>query len=50
MHGPFVREMSEKVVEDKTCKWLSKSDLKTGTEAQLCAAQEQSGSCRLQFS
>ena len=41
MHGQFVREMPEKIDVDKTCKWLSKSDLKIGTENLLCAAQEQ---------
>ena len=41
MHGQFVREMPEKVDQDRTWQWLSKSDLKIGTEALLCAAQEQ---------
>ena len=41
MHGQFVREMPEKVDKDKTWQWLSKSDLKIGTEALLCAAQGQ---------
>ena len=41
MHGLFVRGMSEKVDKDKTWQWLSKSDLKIGTEAFLCAAKEQ---------
>ena len=41
MHGQFVREMPEKVDKDKTWQWLSKSDLKIGTEVLLCAAQEQ---------
>ena len=40
MHGRFVREMPEKVDKDKTWQWLSKSDLKIGTEALLYAAQE----------
>ena len=37
MHGQFVREMPDKSDEDKTCKWLFKSDLKIGTENLLCA-------------
>ena len=37
----FVREMPEKVDKNRTWQWLSKSDLKIGTEALLCAAQEQ---------
>ena len=41
MHGQFVREMPEKVDKDRTWQWLSESDLKIGTEALLCAAQEQ---------
>ena len=41
MHGQFVREMPEKVDKDKTWQWLSRCDLKIGTEALLCAAQEQ---------
>ena len=40
LQGQFVREMPEKVDKDKTLQWLSKSDLKIGTEALLCAAQE----------
>ena len=41
MQGQFVREMPENVDKDKTWQWLSKSDLKIGIEALLCAAQEQ---------
>ena len=41
MHGQFVREMPEKVDRIKSWEWLSRSDLKVGTEALLCAAQEQ---------
>ena len=41
MHGQFVKEMPEKVDKDRTWQWLSKSDLKIGTEALLCAAKEQ---------
>ena len=33
--------MLEKIDKDKTWQWLSKSDLKIGTEALLCNAQEQ---------
>ena len=33
--------MPEKVDKDKTWQWLSKSELKIGTEALLCATQEQ---------
>ena len=41
MYGQLVREMSENVDKNKTWQWLSKCDLKIGTEALLCAAQEQ---------
>ena len=41
MQGQFVREMPEKVDRIKTWEWLSRSDLKVGTQALLCAAQEQ---------
>ncbi len=41
MYGQFVKEMSGKVDQDKTWQWLAKGDLKVGTEALLCAAQEQ---------
>ena len=33
--------MPEKVDKDRTWQWLSKKDLKIGTEALLCGAQEQ---------
>ena len=41
MHGQFIRETTEKVDQEKTWQWLSRGDLKVGTEALLCAAQEQ---------
>ena len=41
MHGQFIREMTEKADKEKTKQWLSRGDLKVGTEALLCAAQEQ---------
>ena len=41
MHGQFIRELPEEVDKDRTWQWLSKSDLKIGTEALLCAAQQQ---------
>ena len=41
MHGQFIRETLEKVDQEKTWQWLSRGDLKVGTEALLCAAQEQ---------
>ena len=41
MHGQFVREMPEKIDKDRTWQWLSKSDLKIGTKALLCAVQKQ---------
>ena len=41
MHRQFIRETTEKVDKEKTWQWLSRSDLKIGTEALLCAAQEQ---------
>ena len=34
-------EMPENVDKNNTWQWLSKCDLKIGTEALLCAAQEQ---------
>ena len=37
----FVKKMPEKVDQDRTWQWLSKSDLKIGTEALLCVVQEQ---------
>ena len=33
--------MPEKIDNDRTWQWLSKRDLDIGTEALLCAAQEQ---------
>ena len=41
MHGQFIRETTEKFDKEKTWQWLSRGDLKVGTEALLCAAQEQ---------
>ena len=41
MHGQFIRELPKEVDKDRTWQWLSTSDLKIGTEALLCAAQEQ---------
>ena len=41
MYGQFIREMPEKVDNDKTWNWLLRSDLTVETEALLCAAQEQ---------
>ena len=41
MHGQFDKEMPEETDKYKTWQWLCKSDLKIGTEALLCAAQEQ---------
>ena len=41
MHGQFIREMTEKADNEKTWQWLSRGGLKVGTEALLCAAQEQ---------
>ena len=41
MHGQFIRETTEKVDKEKAWQWLSRGDLKVGTEALLCAAQEQ---------
>ena len=40
VHRQFVREMQDKSDKDKTWQWLSKSDLKSETEALLFAAQE----------
>ena len=40
MHGQFIRETMEKVDKEKTWQWLSRGDLKVGTEVLLCAAQE----------
>ena len=41
MHEQFIRETVEKVDKEKSSQWLSRGDLKVGTEALLCAAQEQ---------
>ena len=41
MHRQFIRETTEKVDIEKSCQWLSRGDLKVGTEALLYAAQEQ---------
>ena len=41
MHWRFIRETTEKVDKEKTWQRLSRGDLKVGTEALLCAAQEQ---------
>ena len=40
MHGKFIRETTEKFDKEKTWHWLSRGDLKVGTEALLCAVQE----------
>ena len=45
MNGQFIREMPEKVDKDRTWQWLSKSDFRIGTEAQLCAAHEEVKVC-----
>ena len=41
MHRQFITKTAEKVDKDKTWQWLSRGDLKVGTEALLCVAQEQ---------
>ena len=41
MHRQFIRETTEKVDKEKTWQWLPRGDLKVGTEALLCVAQEQ---------
>ena len=41
MHGQFIRETTKKVDKEKSWQWLSRGNLKVGTEALLCAAQEQ---------
>ena len=41
MHGQFVRDLKDDVNKKNTWKWLSKCDLKVGTESLICAAQEQ---------
>ena len=35
MYGQFVREMPQKVDQDKIWQWLFKSNLKIGTETML---------------
>ena len=40
MHEQFIRKTTEKVDKEKTRQWLSRGDLKVGTEALLRAAQE----------
>ena len=41
MHRQFIMETMEKVDKEKTWQRLSRGDLKVGTKALLCAAQEQ---------
>ena len=41
MHGQFIRERTGKADKEKTWQWLSRGDLKVGTEALLYAAQKQ---------
>ena len=41
MHGQLIREMTEKVDKEKSWQRLSRGDLKVGTEALFCTAQEQ---------
>ena len=41
MHEQIMRGRTEKIDRKNTWQWLSRSDLKVGTEALLCAAQEQ---------
>ena len=41
MQGQLIRETTGKVDKEKTWQWLSRGDIKVGTEALLCAAQEQ---------
>ena len=42
MHGEFLRQLDEVGVDIKgTWNWLKKADLKSSTEALICAAQEQ---------
>ena len=41
MHGQLIRQTREKTDREKWWQWLSRGDLKVGTEALLCAAQEQ---------
>ena len=41
MYGQFVRQMPEIMDEKRTWNWMRKADLKVGTEAMLCNAQEQ---------
>ena len=41
IYEQFVKKMPEKVDQDRTWQWLSKSDLKIGTKALLCVVQEQ---------
>ena len=41
MYGQFIRDMKEGVDKPGTWEWMRKADLKVGTEALICAAQEQ---------
>lgn len=41
MDAQFVKEMPEKFDKGGTCHWLSKNNSYIGTEALLCAAQNQ---------
>ena len=41
MYKQLTRETMVKVDKEKAWQWLSQGDLKVGTEALLCATQEQ---------
>ena len=41
MHWQFIKETTEKVDKEITGQWLARVDLKVGTEALLCPAQDQ---------
>ena len=42
MHGQYIRNMDRQLIsEEDTFLWLSKGDLKAGTESEIVAAQDQ---------
>ena len=41
MHGQYIRDMDENIDKDKTWGWLKNGYLKAGTEALICAGQDQ---------
>ena len=41
MHGQYIRKIDRQLISEDTFLWLSKGDLKTETESEIVAAQDQ---------